>query len=56
MRNKFKDRLNFKINFKTTIFYHMQLCINFDELPHGGALSPKLQADTISDFSVSPHR
>lgn len=34
----------------------MQLCINFEELPHGCAPSPKLQADAISDFSVSPHR
>lgn len=26
-------RLDFKKNFNTTVFYNMQLCVNFEELP-----------------------
>lgn len=48
-------RFNFQINCNITIFYNMQLCINFEELLHGGSLFPELQTD-ISFLNISTQK
>lgn len=43
-------RFNFNTNFNTIIIYHIQLCVSFQELPHGGSLSSELPTDISHSY------